>query len=208
MVTKNIEHNHTLTFELYSNKAAISKYGSYLFDNIVFMVPSGTRNPVKQPYLTMKQFLDFFDTPDKNIMIISDQAVFPFTRKLANEFGADFDPQGASVTDGTSFRILANDVLPEDESLFSKTDGVAYQGIGLQVDPKNPYAFSILRGSETIFSVDEKGTVVNEAPVLVSGYQVCALFLGFGWEKTEKKMLGIEQQQSDCKWVNNDVFEQ
>ena len=136
------------------------------------MVPSGSRNPVKQPYLALKSLIEFFDSPAKNIMIIADHAVFPFTRKLANEFGVDFDPQGSMVTDGNSFDIVSSEVLPEDVSLFSKTQGIAYKGIGLQTDPKNSYVFSILKSPESLFSVDDKGAVVNEAPTLVAGYQV------------------------------------
>ena len=32
------------------------------------------------------QVVEFFDSPDKNIMIVADQAVYSYTRKLANEF--------------------------------------------------------------------------------------------------------------------------
>ena len=40
------------------------------------------------------------------------------------------------------------------------------------LDIKNPYMFPILRGAESDYSVDNMGEVVNEAPVLVAGYQV------------------------------------
>lgn len=156
---------------------SLIKHGLYLYDNLIFMVPSGTRNPIKQPYLNIKNFLDFYDTNDKNIMIINDPAVFTFTRKLANEFGVDFDPQGCLVTDGNSFNIESDLVLDEGESLFTKpkTKGISYHGIGMQIDPKNHNVFPILKAAESIFSVDEKGQVTNEAPILVAGYQVFSL---------------------------------
>eukprot|EP00826_Nyctotherus_ovalis_P062726 TRINITY_DN9125_c0_g2_i8.p2 TRINITY_DN9125_c0_g2~~TRINITY_DN9125_c0_g2_i8.p2 ORF type:complete len:302 (-),score=90.73 TRINITY_DN9125_c0_g2_i8:41-946(-) len=149
----------------------MSKYDSYLYDNLIFMVPSGVQSLTKYSSLIIKDFLDFFDSPEKNIMIIADPAVFPFTRKFANEFGVDFDPQSSSVTNGTSFAILTTDLLPEDPSLFNKTKGIVYQGVGLQLDAKNPFVFPILKSSESDYSVNAKGEIVNEAPVLVAGYQ-------------------------------------
>lgn len=167
-----LEHNHTLTIDLYSNKPIISKYGSYLFDNLIFMVPSGIVTSKKYSSTIIKDFLEFFDSPEKNIMIIADSAVYPFTRKFANEFGVDFDPQSSTVTDGASFDVVATELLDEGNTLFGKTQGITYQGIGLHLDIKNPYVFPILRGAESDYSVDNMGEVVNEAPVLVAGYQV------------------------------------
>lgn len=150
----------------------MSKYESYLYDNLIFMVPSGIKSLTKYSSLIIKDFLEFFDSSEKNIMIIADQAIFPFTRKFANEFGVDFDPQSSLVTDGTSYKILAKGLHADGDSLFTKTKGIVYQGVGLHLDTKNPYVFPILKSLESDFSVTEKGEVVNEAPVLVAGYQV------------------------------------
>jgi len=134
------------------------------------MVPSGIQSFTKYSSSIIKDFLEFFDSPEKNIMIIADPAVLPFTRKFANEFGVDFDPQSSTVTNGISSSIIATELLAEDESLFSKTKGIVYEGIGLQLNSKNPYVFPILKSSESDYS-ENKGEIINESPVLVAGYQ-------------------------------------
>lgn len=148
----------------------MAKYDSHLYDNLIFMVPSGIQSFTKYTNLNIKDFLEFFDSPEKNIMIIADPAVFPVTRKFANEFGVDFDPQLSFVTNGTFNGVVTTGVLAEEESLFSKTKGIVYEGIGLKLNTKNQNVFPILKSSETDFSVNAGG-IVNEAPVLVAGYQ-------------------------------------
>jgi hypothetical protein len=139
-------------------------------------MPSGSKPPVKQPLFTPKNILDFFDAPNKNVMIVADSAIFPFTRKLANEFGVDFDPQGSVVTAGKdSHRIVATDILSESSTIFTPTKGVTYKGIGLNLDPKNNYLYPLLRGDNNVYSMNENGNIVNEAPVIVAGYQVFSI---------------------------------
>ena len=147
-----------------------------MYDNIIFFMPSGSKSPVKQPQFSTKNILDFFDAPNKNIMIVADSSIFPFTRKLANEFGVDFDPQGSKVTDGNGeHKIVATDIISESDSIFAPTKGITYQGIGLKIDPKNNYAFSLLKADNKVYSIGENGNVVNEAPAIVAAYQVIIL---------------------------------
>lgn len=129
---------------------------------------------MKPPTLQIKNILEFYDSSEKNIMIVADQAVFTNTRKLANEFGVDFDPQGSIVTDGVDNNTVATEVLDESELIISKTKGIVYSGVGLRLDPKNYFAFPLLKASENAFSVDEKGKVISEGAsiTLVAGYQV------------------------------------
>lgn len=109
-------------------------------------------------------------------MIVADQAVYSYTRKLANEFGIDFDPQGSYLT-GSSLpnnQIIASYILTESQRIISKTTGVIYSGVGLRLDPANNKAFSLLKADRSVYSLDENGVIVNEGPniTLVAGYQV------------------------------------
>lgn len=105
-------------------------------------------------------------------MIVADQAVYQFTRKLANEFGIDFDPQGSLLTGAD--QIVASEILAESQHILTKTSGVLYSGIGLKLDTNNNKAFSLLKADRSIYSIDENGVIVNEGPniTLVAGYQV------------------------------------
>lgn len=177
-----LDHNHTVEYGVYSDRQSILKYGKYTYDNIIFFLPSGIKtssSTVKTPNLSIRTILEFFDTPDKNIMIVADPAIYSFTRKLANEFGIDFDPQGSYVMGGHNAQnqIIATDLLAESPLIFTKTTGISYTGIGLILDPNNNRAFSMLKADKNAFSIDENGVIVNEGPgiTLVAGYQVKSL---------------------------------
>lgn len=165
-------HNHTVEYALYTDKISISTYGKYQYDNLIFFLPSGIKTysgSIKPPSLIIKTILEFFDSPEKNIMIVADPAIYAFTRKLANEFGIDFDPQGSQILGNN----IADNVLAESQLIFSKTSGVVYSGIGLRTDPSNNRAFSLLKADRSAFSLDENEVVVNDGPniTLVAGYQ-------------------------------------
>ena len=158
------------------------KYNNYQYDNLVLLLPSGSKDgttSVKTPRLTPPQILDFFDSPEKNVMIMADSSVYLYTRKLANEFGVDFEPQGSRLVDGSGeAAVLSSNVFSESKSILSPTAGVAYSGVGLRLDGANNRVFPLLRANRSAYSVSENGAFISEGHnlVLVAGYQVgCGL---------------------------------
>ncbi|MDR3734321.1 MAG: hypothetical protein P4L10_02170 [Acidobacteriaceae bacterium] len=193
-----VAHNHELDFQLFSESAEIYKYGNYMYDNLVFFVPTTAKSATKQSQLNVKEILNFFDAPNKNVMVVTDSGVYPFTRKLANEFGVDFDPQGSRVTDGSSYEVTTKEVLKESKHIFSGAEEVTYAGIGLQLDPKNRFVFPLLKAPSHTFSLSERGAVVSENPTLVAGYQVISRY---------PLLLGAEQQPCHIRRLGHHVLQ-
>ena len=165
-----------MEYEFYSTAFNLMKYNKYQYDNLVMLLPSGSKGETttpKTPRLTIRQILDFFDSPEKNVMIVADSAVYQYTRKLANEFGVDFEPQGSHISDGTD-TVLSSNVFSESASIVSPTSGISYSGVGLRLDRTNNRVFPFLSANRSSYSVDENGVIINEGRnlVLTAAYQV------------------------------------
>ena len=171
-----LAHGHVLDVKTIDAPINLLYYGNFLYDNIIFLLPTTTKAASVKLHELFKHTFELFDAQNKNIMIVADQTVTPFARRLANEFGVDFDSQGSHILDGASFNkeILATEILSESEQIFSKTKGIVYSGIGLHLDAKNHQVFPILKPNINALALDENHTLTGEGinTVLIAGYQV------------------------------------
>lgn len=182
---------HTLTFKLHSDKGLEIKYhDDYFYDNILLMAPGA----VLKDTLSQAELVDFVDK-GHNLMVFADDSSGMTYRRLANQFGIDFEQTGFLLRDHENERSKL--YSQDGEIVFSKhvfeglfdirEDGkhaydvfselkaeVAFRGIGHVVDPKNDFVFPILRAASTSFSTrpdySEISRVSGGHLNLVSGY--------------------------------------
>ena len=124
------------------------------------------------------------------MLIFADNDARAPVRKLANQFGLDFEQPGYEMRDyqqeanhGSDQVVTSRNMfqpLAENEHLFGKFDqqsqGVHFQGIGAVIDPKNKFVFPVLRAEKTSFSVNRKdinqvSSYSGEQLTLVAAYQ-------------------------------------
>ena len=72
----------------------ISKYGEYLYDDIVLMLESDK----KYKSLRFQEFRDFLDLHG-NVFVMFGNSPSDFVRKLAGYSGVEIDPAGSTVVD-------------------------------------------------------------------------------------------------------------
>lgn len=72
----------------------ISKYGEYLYDDIVLMLESDK----KYKSLRFQEFRDFLDFHG-NVFVMFGNSPSDFVRKLAGYSGVEIDPAGSTVVD-------------------------------------------------------------------------------------------------------------
>lgn len=125
-------------------------------------------------------------------MIFADHNVGNFLRKLANEFGADFDDYETQVKDSV-YLFNSKDQL-NSELINLKNNNIVvtknvinvaavskppkghilFEGIGLDLDVHNQYLFPILKANENTFSINaSSGEIYNTGDriKLVTAYQ-------------------------------------
>ncbi|MCQ2815810.1 MAG: dolichyl-diphosphooligosaccharide--protein glycosyltransferase subunit [archaeon] len=171
---------------------SLTGFGEYLYTNIIIMAPSLTDEEVKKTAFSIPEMLKFFDS-GHDIMILGDKTTNTYVRKLANEFGVDFDDYNSLVRDSIVTHSLKDKLNPSlvemrnDEivvsnnlvkipiitgSVFGKN--ILYEGIGMDVDPANNYVFPILKGISTMYSSNPSTNdyyANGERIKLVSAYQ-------------------------------------
>ena len=87
--TRNLEAE--ISYKTIDDFISIKENGSFVFSSIVLLAPRLT--PLlqsKNKDLSIDNLLKFVDNGG-NLVILADSSVLSFTRKLANEFGVDFD---------------------------------------------------------------------------------------------------------------------
>ena len=65
-------------------------YDQFFYDNIILMAPSLKESEIAKG-LKVNDMMDFFETQGHNLMIFGDIDARRHTRKLANQFGVDFE---------------------------------------------------------------------------------------------------------------------
>mmetsp|Transcript_118683 Transcript_118683/g.165371 ORF Transcript_118683/g.165371 Transcript_118683/m.165371 type:complete len:193 (+) Transcript_118683:160-738(+) len=180
---------HEVTFEMAVDPGAIRHYEDYFYDNIVFMAPSVKESDFGDDVNT-QNILEFV-SDHHNLMIFADNDARAPVRKLANNFGMDFEAPGYEMHDYEqavnhdndhiiSTKNIFEPLQKENPHLFGSFDntdsGVFFQGIGGLIDPNNKFVFPILRAEPTSFSMSRKDTsdisnLSGEQITLVAGYQ-------------------------------------
>eukprot|EP00347_Sterkiella_histriomuscorum_P002855 403366536 len=176
---------HSLQYEMISpNPPAIKYYEDYYFDNIILMAPSVKefKNPISS-----NDLIEFLKA-NHNILVFGDADVKKPIRSFANEFGMEFENAGFEVRDYENEKIhnTENNVVfsknffepfrKGSNSLFTNPETpIAFSGVGLNLDPKNTFAFPILRAEPSTFSFNSEQNEVSkksgEQLTLVAGYQ-------------------------------------
>ena len=68
----------------------LSVFGEFIYSTVIFFAPSFSDDFVKKNDLKLSNILKFIDS-GHDIMIFGNSEVGNYIRKLANEFGVDFD---------------------------------------------------------------------------------------------------------------------
>jgi len=87
----------------------LTYYGEYIYQSIIFFAPTFSDDLSKKNDLKLANILKFIDS-GHDIMIFANSEVGNYIRKLANEFGVDFDDYVSY------FPYIRN---PESETLFT-----------------------------------------------------------------------------------------
>ena len=89
-----VEKECELTYVTVSDSFEISKYGEFLYDDIILMMESSKKyNSLK--FKEFKNFLDFHG----NIFVMFGSSPNEFIRKLAGYSGVEIDAAGSTVVD-------------------------------------------------------------------------------------------------------------
>lgn len=69
---------------------SVKHYDQYYYDNIILMAPSMKENEIADG-CSVDDLVEFFDKTGHNLMIFADYDARRHVRKLANNFGVDFE---------------------------------------------------------------------------------------------------------------------
>ena len=184
-------HNmgYDLDFQVFDDThVSLTAFGEYLYSNIIIMAPSVSESSASS--FSIQEMLKYFDS-GHDIMIFADKTANRYIRKLANEFGVDFDDYNSLVRDSKYFQDKKDKLNPQlinmrnDEiiatnnivniPIISKQKGhILFEGIGMDVDPANGYVFPLLKGISTTYSSNPRKHEYfsnGERVKLVSAYQ-------------------------------------
>jgi oligosaccharyltransferase complex subunit beta len=178
------EDGHVLTFKMASSNPEIKYYDQYFYDNILLMAPS----TILKENLAQAELIDFVDKEGHNILMFADESSGITYRKLANQFGIDFEMVGYELRDhdnnnskkfSQEGEVVFSSHLFEgikDTPIFTKPEAeIAFRGVGHLVDSTNDFVFPILRAADSTFSTksdySDISSVSGNKLSLVSAYQ-------------------------------------
>ena len=177
---------HQLTFKLADEpNLSFSKYGEFLFDNLVIFAPSVEDFGGS---IDVKAITDFVDSGG-NVMVAASSDVGDILRDLGMEVGLELDEAGTSVIDHLNYDIkdrgdhtlvvadTAN-VIDAELIVGPKTPTPClYRGLGMVADPANPLVLEIMTGASTSYSyftedkVQDYPHAVGKSTLLIAGLQ-------------------------------------
>ena len=178
---------YQLTFKMADDSnLALSKYGEYLYDNLVIFAPSveefgGT--------IDVNAIVDFIDNGGGNVLVAASSEVGDILRDLGMEVGLELDERGTSVIDhliydvkdsGDHTLLAVNPSLLMDAELIvgpKTTTPCLYRGLGMTADSENPLVLEIMTGATTSYSyfpndkIEEYPHAVGKSTLLIAGLQ-------------------------------------
>ena len=178
---------YQLTFKMADDSSlALSKYGEYLYDNLIIFAPSveefgGT--------IDANAIVDFIDNGGGNVLVAASSEVGDILRDLGMEVGLELDERGTSVIDhliydvkdsGDHTLLAVNPSLLMDSELIvgpKTTTPCLYRGLGMTADPENPLVLEIMTGATTSYSYFPSDTIkeyphaVGKSTLLIAGLQ-------------------------------------
>ena len=178
---------YQLTFKMADDSnLALSKYGEYLYDNLIIFAPS-----VEEfgGAIDVNTITDFVDNGEGNVLVAASNEVGDILRDLGMEVGLELDERGTSVIDhlnydfrdvGDHTRLVIDPANVIDSELIVGTRSTSpclYRGLGMTADPDNPLVLEIMTGSTTSFSyfpddnINEYPHAVGKSTLLIAGLQ-------------------------------------
>ena len=176
-----------LTFKLADDpNLAMSKYGEYLYDNLIIFAPSveefgGT--------IDVNAITDFIDNGNGNVLVAASSEVGDVLRDLGMEVGLELDERGTSVIDHLNYDVRdkgdhtlivvdPTNIIDAELIVGPKTSTpTLYRGLGMTADPTNPLVLEVMTGSTTSYSyfkddkIEEYPHAVGKATLLMAGLQ-------------------------------------
>ena len=186
--------NFELDFKMIEDRdIKLTYFDQFIYSNIIFFAPTynGKISTNSDGGINIENILKFFDA-GHDIMIFGSNQAGGYIRKLANEFGTDFDDYDTKIKDSvylhnykeylnTDLLELKNNEIVVTKnsinipSIVKLTKGlILYEGIGMETDIHNQYVFPLLKADENAYSYNtESGEIVNngEKIKLVTAYQ-------------------------------------
>ncbi len=176
---------HQLVFKLADDSnLALSKYGEYLYDNLIIFAPSVEEfgGSVDLPALT-----DFVDNGG-NILVAASSEIGDILRDFAMEIGVEPDERETSVIDHLNYDTNDNGdhtlVVVDTGNLInaplivdSPSSPILFQGVGMIADPDNTLVLELLTGYTTTYSYNPTESIVDyphavgTSTLLVAGLQ-------------------------------------
>jgi len=129
----------------------------------------------------------YFEEKGHNLVAFGDIDSRKHLRNLALKFGVDYEPSHHELIDVEkmsmdagrpliSSRNVFKPLSSHNQPVFTADSKVAFQGVGMTLDPQNSYVFPILHGEQSTMSrhidtKDENSPNTGEQLSLVAGYQ-------------------------------------
>jgi oligosaccharyltransferase complex subunit beta len=153
------------------SKLVVSKFGVYLYDNIVLFAPEA-EDFSKITYDDISAFVD----QGGNLLLAASENVGESMRNFAENCGVEFDPKGSVVLDHFSFSeahdislqhtAVLTDKVAKSEAILGhylklpvSKARVLYRGIGHAVDESNVLAVKTLVGNPSSYSANPSQSV-------------------------------------------------
>ena len=155
------------------------------------MASSFNEDLSKKNDIQIQTLLKYLDD-GHDMLLFANKEVGSFLRKLANEFGVDFDDYDSQIKDSLYIHNLKSSLneqlisMKNDEIVVTKNainvpvivkqpkGYILYEGIGMDLDPQSQYVFPILKADENSYSVNAKTNEVyanGDKVKMVAGYQ-------------------------------------
>ena len=176
-----------LTYKMADDSGlALSKYGDYLYDNLIIFAPSVEEFGGS---IDIETITDFVDNGGGNVLVAASSEVGDILRDLGMEIGLELDERGTSVIDHLNYDVKDrgdhNLLTVDTDSLIdaplivgkkSKTPCL-YRGLGMVADQENPLVLEIMTGTTTSYSyftdskIEEYPHAVGKSTLLIAGLQ-------------------------------------
>ena len=178
---------YQLTFKMADDaNLALSKYGEYLYDNLIIFAPSVEEFGGS---IDVNTITDFIDNGEGNVLVATSNEVGDILRDLGMEVGLELDERRTSVIDHLNYDVKDRgdhtllvvdpaNVINSNLIVGTKsTTPCLFRGLGMTADPDNPLVLEIMTGSTTSFSyfpddnISEYPHAVGKSTLLIAGLQ-------------------------------------
>ncbi|KAL1494733.1 hypothetical protein ABEB36_010281 [Hypothenemus hampei] len=181
------DRGYSLVFKIADDASLnLSKYGEYLYENLIIFAPSVVEFGGNLNVDTVTQFID----NGGNVLVAGSEVTGDVLRELASEVGFEVDEEGAFVIDHLNYDIsdegqhtklvISSENLIDAPVIIGSKKGIApllYQGTGILVDSENPLVLPLITADSTAYSyqpdhpIKEYPHAIGRDTVLIAGLQ-------------------------------------